>query len=471
MMMIWHRRRLLLLSSTSTTPFILLMLIIMSLETTVSENAFDDTVLFRMTWPGSSHDFEVSDKDSMLITTLDNEKYQCLLPMEIPDGGNAEDKHYSGPNALELLYPLFTQLLCSYRLEQYWTYELCHGKYIKQYHDEKDADSKSLNRQEFVLGQYDLTDYDLKVKSMKENEEQLKQEIPYKNIEGQNLPYFPVYMTDGTMCDLSTKPRSTNVLYICYPQSKHHIYSLEEVSTCEYEMVVLTPLLCSHPDYRHKVSSENDIMCRPLEGAPRRPLRLEVLELEALKYARKGQKLAKSILKAAAPSTSKKETPKSDDQVPPPRDTKLVKDFLSGDYCLFGGSGWWKFEFCYGKKVEQYHEEKDSKKTIVSLGVWSKEKHLRWMDQNPHKRPKKGLTQNQISHLYSDGSLCDQTGTNRQVEVKFKCKDSSNLNAVSLYLLEPKTCEYILVVESSILCELIDNADENGLFTLTEETF
>ena len=26
-------------------------------------------------------------------------------------------------------------------------------------------------------------------------------------------------------------------------------------------------------------------------------------------------------------------------------------------YFLQGGSGWWKYEFCYGKQVTQFHEE------------------------------------------------------------------------------------------------------------------
>ena len=37
-------------------------------------------------------------------------------------------------------------------------------------------------------------------------------------------------------------------------------------------------------------------------------------------------------------------------------DAKLVEDFLSGEFCLHGGSGWWKYELCYGKRAEQYHE-------------------------------------------------------------------------------------------------------------------
>ena len=35
---------------------------------------------------------------------------------------------------------------------------------------------------------------------------------------------------------------------------------------------------------------------------------------------------------------------------------KILDEFLAGDYCLRGGQGWWKYEFCYGKHVKQYHE-------------------------------------------------------------------------------------------------------------------
>lgn len=71
-------------------------------------------------------------------------------------------------------------------------------------------------------------------------------------------------------------------------------------------------------------------------------------------------------------------------------DEQLIKEFLSGSYCLHGvradhlssssssrvlatgfttsasalqGVGWWKYEFCYGKHVHQYHE--------VSIGSFS----------------------------------------------------------------------------------------------------
>lgn len=78
--------------------------------------------------------------------------------------------------------------------------------------------------------------------------------IPTKNIEGQMTPYYPVGMGNGTPCSLKqNRPRSSTVMYICHPESKHEILSVAEVTTCEYEVVILTPLLCNHPKYRQDV--------------------------------------------------------------------------------------------------------------------------------------------------------------------------------------------------------------------------
>lgn len=36
-------------------------------------------------------------------------------------------------------------------------------------------------------------------------------------------------------------------------------------------------------------------------------------------------------------------------------DREFLDGFLSGRECLPGGSGWWKYEICYGKHVIQFH--------------------------------------------------------------------------------------------------------------------
>jgi endoplasmic reticulum lectin 1 len=78
-----------------------------------------------------------------------------------------------------------------------------------------------------------------------------RSQIPTKKIDGVNMPYLQVNMTDGTKCDLNEQTRTTRVLYVCYPFGKHEIYSLEETSTCEYEIVVLSQNLCNHPDFKY----------------------------------------------------------------------------------------------------------------------------------------------------------------------------------------------------------------------------
>ncbi|NXX72828.1 ERLEC protein, partial [Spizella passerina] len=78
-------------------------------------------------------------------------------------------------------------------------------------------------------------------------------QIPTKNIEGQMTPYYPVELGNGTPCSLRQNlPRSSTVMYICHPEAKHEILSVAEVTTCEYEVVILTPLLCNHPKYRYR---------------------------------------------------------------------------------------------------------------------------------------------------------------------------------------------------------------------------
>lgn len=178
----------------------------------------------------------------------------------------------------------------------------------------------------------------------------------------------------------------------------------------------------------------------------------------------------------------------------PLMDPEVVKEFLVGDYCLYGGSGWWKYEFCYGKKVEQYHQEGTERKTVISLGTFDKELHLQWLKENPSKRPKPLASRKHVSHFYSNGDICDVTRKYRrdgyfyvtsfcfnfdvkfsekprQLEVKLKCKRSDSPSTVSLYLLEPRTCEYVLGIESPLVCDIIHLADNDGLMDFGRDDF
>lgn len=428
---------------------------------------FDDTLLFNINWAGSKGDsLEDPNLEHMIVTTVHEEQYKCILP-NIQEKETNNIENYTGPTPVELIAPLFSQTSCSYRIETYWTYEVCHGRFIRQYHEEREG--KKVKLQEYTLGQWDKSELEFVMNVLKTQDKKIKSNlsIPLKKIDGINLPYFEISMGNGTLCELNqNKPRQTKVIYVCHIHGKHEVYSLKETSTCQYEIVILSPFLCAHPKYKPPDTGENQINCMPLDDSPDKPYSLLKMKSDNLKYHRKAESdhIRVEFLSLDLNDKEESKAPET------PIDTSPVESFLSGKNCLNGGTGWWKYEFCYGKSVEQYHTEKDGSKTSINLGLFNKEKHLEWIKQHPNKRPKPVADRTTLSHLYSGGSVCDKTGKPRQTEVRLKClSNASNINSVSLYLLEPRFCEYILGVESPLICDILERADENGLVETYKE--
>ncbi|XP_005737146.1 endoplasmic reticulum lectin 1 isoform X2 [Pundamilia nyererei] len=453
--------------------------------------SFTDEIPFKITWPGAEFTLPTSgalysEEDFVILTTTEKEKYKCLLP-SLTAGEEDDEKEYGGPSPGELLESLFKRSSCSYRIESYWTYEVCHGKHVRQYHEEKETSQISV--QEYFLGnmaqksQSTETDQAEKTDSVKPSETK----VPTKNIEGQLTPYYSVEMGNGTPCLLKQdQPRSTAVLYVCHPEAKHEILSVAEVTTCEYEVVVLTPLLCAHPKYRFKSSPVNAIFCQALAGSPLRPQRLAQLDKEQEEQLKPPfgatseprEEETSAVREEAFTSTHKPMTVGGQSQVTVGTthisrltDEQLIKEFLSGSYCLHGGVGWWKYEFCYGRHVHQYHEDKEQGKNIVVVGNWNADEHLDWAKKNVARSlqlREDGVQKVKlVSHFYGHGDVCDLTGKPRQVIVKLKCKESESPHAVTVYMLEPQTCQYVLGVESPVICRILDTADDYGLLSLS----
>ncbi|RXM29309.1 Endoplasmic reticulum lectin 1 [Acipenser ruthenus] len=438
--------------------------------------------------------------DYVIMTTTDKEKYKCMLP----------------------------SLASGDEIESYWTYEVCHGKHVRQYHEEKETGQK-INIQEYYLGimvkKSEPATAETEPEKTEESEKGVsKTEIPTKNVEGQMTPYYPLEMGNGTPCTLKQHhPRTSTVMYVCHPDAKHEIHSIAEITTCEYEVVVLTALLCSHPKYRFKSSPVNDIFCQSLQGSPLRPQSLTQLDREQQDLmkpdfiSRDKEEETSSVREERFSATHKPISVGGQQQVTVGTthiskltDEQLIKEFLSGSYCLHGdkesgktilvvgtwnqedhlgwakknvarsyqlkeddvqkGVGWWKYEFCYGKYVHQYHEDKESGKTILVVGSWNQEDHLGWAKKNVARsyQLKEDDVQKVkvVSHFYGNGDVCDLTGKPREVIVKLKCKESESPHAVTIYMLEPQACQYILGVESPVICKILDTADENGMLSV-----
>ncbi|CAB1338466.1 unnamed protein product [Coregonus sp. 'balchen'] len=440
--------------------------------------SFTDEIPFKINWPGAEFTLPTSgalykEDDFVIMTTTEKEKYKCILP-SLSNGDDDDVKEYAGPTPGDLLDPLFKQSSCSYRIESYWTYEVCHGKHVRQYHEEKET-GQQIKLQEYVLGsmtkktESSATSGTETAEAEKIEEADPKsepeKEVPTKNVEGQLAPYYPVLMGHGTACVLKqNEPRSTNVLYVCHPEAKQEILSIAEVTTCEYEVVVLTHLICAHPKYRFKSSPVNAIFCQALSGSPLRPHSLSQMDRE------QEQLLKPPFTVPAAPEMEREEESMSPvreeafssthkplvvggqthitvgtTHISRLTDEQLIKEFLSGSYCLHGN--------------------------IVVVGSWNSEEHLEWAQKNvarSYQLKNDGVEKVKVvSHFYGHGDVCDMTGKSRQVIVKLKCKESESPHAVTVYMLEPQTCQYVLGVESPVICQILDTADEKGLLSVS----
>lgn len=167
---------------------------------------------------------------------------------------------------------------CSYRIEAYWSYEICHGHHVRQYHEEREG--KAIKFQEYLLGRW--TD-EKSEKVQKDWQESRKAGIKYKTTKIDNIPYpyFEMEYLDGTLCDIINAPRTTMLRYVCYPHGKNEIYSFKETSSCNYEAIILTSALCSNPAFHPEESKEISIECfnKPDEQ-PHKPLSMLKQELK-----------------------------------------------------------------------------------------------------------------------------------------------------------------------------------------------
>lgn len=124
--------------------------------------------------------------------------------------------------------------------------------------------------------------------------------------------------------------------------------------------------------------------------------------------------------------------------------------------------------------MRQFHKHKNGDESSVLLGKFNAASHRAWLTANPDKRPATPSVESLHSvpgasagptvlwHMYDDGETCELTGRPRHTVVKMKCIENTTHQS-QLYLLEPATCEYVLSVESPLICELFRSVDKDGL--------
>ena len=158
-----------------------------------------------------------------------------------------------------LLSPLSANKVCIKKNEGWWTYELCFGSKIRQFHMEQSGEITI----DFSLGEYDT----------KVNEEMEKKGSSFtaEYLDGTHEHARVAYATEyasGTRCAETSDRRKTRMLMYCNPASTRHvILSVKEVATCSYEMKVATSIVCTHPNFARDNLHPNDntqaVHCTP----------------------------------------------------------------------------------------------------------------------------------------------------------------------------------------------------------------
>ncbi|CAN6813912.1 unnamed protein product [Brassica oleracea] len=116
--------------------------------------------------------------------------------------------------------------------------------------------------------------------------------------------------------------------------------------------------------------------------------------------------------------------------------------------CLVRQEGWWSYEFCHLGSVRQLHIE-DGTKIVqeFSLGKYDPEATAAF---NQNVSDVSTMKERYHSHIYTNGTTCDLTGTPREVEVRFVCAET---RAMITSITELSTCKYALTVQCPTLCK------------------
>lgn len=202
------------------------------------------------------------EQEIIVMTDGEGRKYECTLPkpadlqnfktQSLQQNSSsislaADRQKKKTPN--DLLATLKGD--CFIRREGWWTYEFCYQAKFRQIH----LENKKVV-QEFILGVYDA-----------DATAQLHQNLPDVSLQKDHRSksaaqrYHSHLHTNGTMCDLTNKPRETEVRFICADTGNNIINSITEASTCKYTLIFHAPVLCKHPSFQEERPQSLVINC------------------------------------------------------------------------------------------------------------------------------------------------------------------------------------------------------------------
>ncbi|KNC54880.1 XTP3-transactivated B protein [Thecamonas trahens ATCC 50062] len=195
----------------------------------------------------------------LLLTSVDGPRVVAMTgadgrKLKLDGGGKHKLDDSGKASEAELLAPLLGE--CLYRVDGWWTYEVCYGSHVRQYH--RDPKTEAVTA-EFFLGRAPRSDRaDAAAKSPAAG----KVEADPASAAMPPARYVEKYDA-GTPCDLTGEPRVTSLSFECSLTGLNAISTISEPATCTYAVTLSTPLLCDLDEYAARDEPELDILCVP----------------------------------------------------------------------------------------------------------------------------------------------------------------------------------------------------------------
>ncbi|KAF9082848.1 Protein OS-9 [Mortierella sp. AD031] len=218
---------------------------------------------------------------TMVMTDADGMRWSCMIPPKLVVEVKAtpklspqeieEEERRSVQRGLELLDHLTGH--CLQLRRDYWTYEYCHKKSIRQYHAVQSNGQWIPETEDttYVLAQYQSGATN--VQGHPDNEGALQQRSSSSSVgaatgtatelEVSNERKYLVQRWDhGDICDITGLARKVEVRFKCAPVGDH-IQAVTEPATCSYIMEIYSPNLCKDTTFENVPAPEaNKIECR-----------------------------------------------------------------------------------------------------------------------------------------------------------------------------------------------------------------
>jgi len=142
---------------------------------------------------------------------------------------------------------------CISTVQGWWTYELCYGKHVRQYHEERTRNKKNAQVETKITVDYTL------------GKAKKPQKLSLQVINGKrNAGFVEERYEGGTKCDITGDPRVVTARYKCMNDvSTLALTPPEEISSCIYTIDVAVPALCQHPAFKTTHEPASEIVCYP----------------------------------------------------------------------------------------------------------------------------------------------------------------------------------------------------------------